>query len=80
MNLKKRRNLASLIIGIIVSIIGVFLIITYAMKAYVDRAGEPDQSLLFWYLAILLLGIAALGLGLSITVLRLLNLRNEKNI
>ncbi len=64
--------------GIILSIFGVILIITYAMDAYVDRSGEPDQSLLFWYLPILFLGIAALGLGLSAAIWGLFNLRKEE--
>jgi len=54
-----------LISGIILTIIGVLLIVGYIMEAYVARIGEPDQSLLFWYLPLLIVGLIALGSGVS---------------
>ena len=58
----------TLVFGIVLSLIGAALIIAYVMEAIVGRAGDPDQSLLFWYLPILFLGIIGLGTGLSLVV------------
>jgi fatty acid desaturase len=40
----------------------------YIAEAIVARVGDPDQSLLFWYLPILFIGLAGLvaGVGLGI--------------
>lgn len=37
----------------------------YILEAIVARIGQPDQSLLFWYLPILFMGMIGMVLGLS---------------
>ncbi len=61
---KNSRSLTVLIVGIVISIIGVLLIGTFITEAYISRIGEPDQSLLFWYLPFLFVGFLALVTGL----------------
>jgi hypothetical protein len=68
MNSKKTWPSLALILGIVTSAIGVVLIIAYVIEAYISRKGEPDQSLLFWYLPILFAGIIALVIGLSTSI------------
>ena len=70
-----------LISGIILTIIGVLLIVGYIMEAYVARIGEPDQSLLFWYLPLLFVGLIAFVAGLSTGIWGLIRLRkiNHQN-
>jgi hypothetical protein len=69
-----------LISGVIISVIGLILIYMYITNAYIERIGVPDQSLLFWYLPILLSGILILGLGLSGTILSISKMRKNKKL
>ena len=68
MNSKKTWPSIALISGIVISIIGAVLIIGYIMEAYVARKGDPDQSLLFWYLPLLFFGFISFVTGLSASV------------
>lgn len=68
MNSKKTWPSIALISGIVISIMGAVLIIGYIMEAYVARRGDPDQSLLFWYLPLLFIGFIAFVTGLSASV------------
>jgi len=65
MNSKKTWPSVALISGIVLIIIGAVLIIGYIIEAYVARRGEPDQSLLFWYLPLLMVGLIVFVTGLS---------------
>jgi len=55
----------ALISGTVLTIIGILLTVGYIMEAYIARIGEPDQSLLFWYLPLLIIGLIAFVTGLS---------------
>jgi hypothetical protein len=55
-----------LAVGILTAILGVTFVAMYILDAIVARAGEPDQSLLFWYLPVLFLGIIAMLIGFGI--------------
>ncbi|MCG2634256.1 MAG: hypothetical protein J4A00_04915 [Gammaproteobacteria bacterium] len=66
----------TLAFGVINSLAGGVLVVAYAMAAVVARVGEADQSLRFWYLPILFIGIMALGIGLSCTFWAFNRLRN----
>ena len=69
----------ALISGIILFVIGAVLIIGYIIEAYVARRGEPDQSLLFWYLPLLMVGLIVLGTGLSTGIWGFNRLRKIKH-
>jgi len=68
MNSKKIWPSVALISGIVLIIIGVLLITGYITEAYVERIGEPDQSLLFWYLPLLMFGFIAFVTGVSFSI------------
>ncbi|QKQ25489.1 hypothetical protein [Candidatus Reidiella endopervernicosa] len=53
----------ALLIGGLAAVTGIVFIVLYSLEAFIYRIGEPDQSLLFWYLPILFLGIIALIFG-----------------
>jgi hypothetical protein len=53
-----------ILFGILINIIGVLFIAAYILEAIVKRAGDPDQSLLFWYLPILFIGFFGLIIGI----------------
>ena len=47
-------------------LLGISLIITYVYSAVIARLGEADQSLLFWYLPLMLFGIICVIAGASL--------------
>ena len=69
----------ALISGIVLIIIGAVLIIGYIIEAYVARRGEPDQSLLFWYLPLLIVGLITFVAGLSTGIWSFIRLRKIKH-
>ena len=48
--------------------------------AIIERLGDPDQSLLFWYLPILFIGLAGMGLGTGLSILAVIQLRNPRSV
>jgi hypothetical protein len=76
-SLRTKYRLA-LLFGIASGLTGLLLIALYVMKAIIERAGDPDQSLLFWYLPMVLLGFAALKLGAAFSIWGIVNLRRRK--
>ena len=76
MKSKNTWSLTVLISGIVLSITGIFLIGVYLLEAVISRIGEPDQSLLFWYLPFLFLGLFALVTGLIIGIRGISGIRN----
>jgi choline-glycine betaine transporter len=78
MNSKKTWPSVALISGIVLIIIGALLITGYIIEAYVERIGEPDQSLLFWYLPFLMFGLIAFVTGVSFSIWGTKRLRKIK--
>ena len=75
----KTKYTIALFFGIITCLIGLFLIYEYVVNAVIDRIGESDQSLLFWYLPFLILGIAALKLGIGFSIWGFISLRSQRS-
>jgi hypothetical protein len=65
----------AVIFGIVSVLIGLLLTIGYVLKAVIERLGEPDQSLIFWYLPMLFIGIIFLKLGLGFGIWGFMSLR-----
>jgi len=59
----KHKAILGLFFGGILSFLGLFLIISYIVEGWLNRIGEPDQSLLFWYLPFLLFGLISFSTG-----------------
>ena len=53
-------------IGSLMSIIGAIFVVMYIVKAVIERIGENDQSLLFWYLPVLFMGLLGIKFGIKI--------------
>lgn len=64
MNPKKILPCGVLVAGSLAAVTGVIFIVMYIVEAIVARLGEPDQSLLFWYLPVLFVGVIGVGTGL----------------
>ncbi len=60
------RPYAAMIIGVLLTLIGMALVAGYVSEAVVARLGQANQSLLFWYLPILFLGIGGIAVGLGL--------------
>lgn len=73
----KTKYTFALIFGIISLLIGLVFTISYIVEAVVERWGEPDQSLIFWYLPILFIGIIFLKLGLGFSIWGFISLRKK---
>ena len=78
MNSKKTWPYTAIIFGIVLITIGAVLITGYITEAYIARRGEPDQSLLFWYLPLLFIGLIAFVSGLSAGIWGIIRLRKIK--
>jgi len=50
--------------GSLLSLAGIVFVVLYVKEAVIDRFAESDQSLLFWYLPVLFIGMALLLGGL----------------
>ena len=53
-------------LGGLIAVLGGIFVGMYFWEAVISRRGEPDQSLIFWYLPILFIGTIAAVAGLSI--------------
>jgi hypothetical protein len=55
----------------------------YIYEGIVSRIGEPDQSLIFWYLPLLFIGIFSLSIGIVLFINSYKSIKNDaepKNI
>ena len=64
-----------LVLGSLMALTGAAFVGMYILEAIVARAGEPDQSLLFWYLPILFMGLIGMVMGLGLGVWGAIRLR-----
>ncbi|MBN2822242.1 MAG: hypothetical protein JXR33_03500 [Coriobacteriia bacterium] len=63
---RKPRGLLStmaIVFGALAVGAGLWLVGAYVFGAIIDRIGEPDQSLAFWHLPLVFIGVATMGLG-----------------
>lgn len=67
------------VFGILLVLLGMIFMGMYAWEAVISRIGDPDQSLLFWYLPILFIGIFAMLGGLLLLYLGRTRLRTIRN-
>jgi len=58
-------SIVALVFGALATAVGLWSIAAYFLEAVIARVGEPDQSLLFWYLPLLFIGIIGLILGVA---------------
>ena len=74
-NTRKLLPCGALVIGSLFALIGIGLTVMYILEAIIARLGEPDQSLLFLYLPILVMGIIGIIIGLGIGIWGVVRLR-----
>ena len=79
MNSKKILPCGALAFGILTFVIGSVFVVMYVSQAIITRLGEPDQSLLFWYLPFLFIGIIGIVLGIGMGVLVTIGLRRIRH-
>lgn len=64
--MKKWLSWLTTIFGAGIAFLGIIFVVMYIMEGIIKRIGEPDQSLLFWYLPVLFIGVICVILGLSL--------------
>ena len=79
MNSKKILPCGALVFGILVFVTGSVFVVMYVSQAVIARLGEPDQSLLFWYLPALFIGIIGILMGIGMGALGFLGLRRNRH-
>lgn len=82
MNSKKILPCGALAAGGLSILIGIGFAAMYVLEAIITRRGEPDQSLLFWYLPILFIGLIGIIIGLVFGVwgaIRLIQIREQSS-
>lgn len=60
---KKPVSYVAIVLGAIAFVTGLVFTGMYVVEGVIATRGQADQSLLFWYLPILFLGLAGMGLG-----------------
>ena len=78
MNNKKIWPSVTFAIGIVIGVFGAFLVAAYFTEAVIARIGDPDQSLLFWYLPFLFFGIIGLISGFTMAAGAFIRLKKIK--
>ena len=61
------KTIVRVLSGVVLTLMGLIFIWGYISEAIIARVGEPDQSLLFWYLPLLFVGLFTAGIGGLIT-------------
>jgi|GEM_PF-1560411 len=77
--MKTRRAYFLVFLGGLLMVLGAVFIGMYLWEAVISRLGEPDQSLVFWYLPILFIGIKVVLSGFSILRQGLAEFRVKRN-
>ena len=74
----KTRFWILLLLGGFLTLFGGFFIGIYIWEAFILRIGEPDQSLLFWYLPILFIGLFISLIGLLLLAYLIYRVRSVR--
>jgi predicted lysophospholipase L1 biosynthesis ABC-type transport system permease subunit len=74
--LKKLLTYTSVLLGGLITLVGASFVVMYFWEAIIKRTGEPDQSLIFWYLPILFLGLIGVLGGLALLIQGINRIRN----
>lgn len=70
--------ITAVVVGIPTTLVGLYFALGYFWWAIIERIGEPDQSLIFWYLPILFIGIGLTAAGAVAVVWGSIRLRGER--
>lgn len=66
-------------LGGLLAVLGVMFVAMYIWEAIIERSGEPDQSLIFWYLPVLFLGLISSAGGLMLLLRGFYQIRSMRN-
>jgi len=79
--LKNNRIVAYLVIvfGAAFVVTGIAFAAMYLLEAVVATAGEPDRSVIFWYLPVLFAGLIGIGAGFGMFVWGIRRLKSTSN-
>ncbi len=66
----------SVLLGGLITFVGASFVVMYFWEAIITRIGDPDQSLIFWYLPILFFGIIMVLGGVALLAQGIKRVRN----
>ena len=66
--MKKLLSYLLLLLGVLLFLAGAVFVIFYFRDAIILRIGEPDQSLIFWYLPLLFSGVIGIIAGIRLVI------------
>ena len=78
LNLKKLLAYTILLTGGVLTLVGSTFVFMYFWEAIILRIGEADQSLIFWYSPILILGFVGIIGGIAMLVHGIKSLKYEQ--
>lgn len=68
MKSKKVLPYSALVVSGLIILTGIACVVMYVLEAVIARLGEADQSLLFWYLPILFIGLIGILAGIGVGI------------
>jgi hypothetical protein len=74
--LKTLLTYLSVLLGGLIAFVGASFVVMYFWHAIIARMGDSDQSLMFWYLPILFLGLIGVLGGLTLLARGIKGIRN----
>ncbi|MHB8925291.1 MAG: hypothetical protein ACYC5I_08355 [Coriobacteriia bacterium] len=80
MNSTRTWSIVALVTSALLILSGLSFVVMYFVSAVVERVGESDQSLLFWYLPILMIGVIGVLIGIGAGILGVLGIRKTKGV
>jgi len=75
---KKFLAYSNLLLGGLIALVGAVFIFMYFWEGIIVRIGEPDQSLIFWYLPILFIGFIGIIGGIAMLAYGLKRLKDSR--
>ena len=75
--MRRYSNVLQALFGGLMTMAGIIFIAMYLVQAIFMRVGNPDQSLMFWYLPILCIGIISLLIGIPVLGLGIFRIRSQ---
>jgi len=75
--LSKTLTILLFLVSVVLMVTGAGFVVMYIWEGIIVRIGEPDQSLIFWYLPILFIGLFVFVLGITLSIHTFNKLKND---
>jgi uncharacterized membrane protein len=76
--LKKFLTYSPIFLGAVLALVGTAFVAMYFWEAIITKIGDSDQSLMFWYLPFMFIGLAGILAGLALLTWGMNRMRNSQ--